>query len=100
MAKKTRAPIQVRDVDGSIRRRAMLIAKRNPSTRGKITAAIALAVDYTEAAERNISAPLNFTDCTPDQLNALIIHGYDHYTRAAALTEYKRRIMAQQEQVK
>lgn len=61
--------------------------------------ALRFAVDFTAAAFKSVSKPIDYTTAPLDLLRDYAIHGYDFTIRAPALAEIERRYKSQLEGV-
>lgn len=73
--------IQLRE-QADERKIAARIAKRHDTD---LSGAIRYALGFTDAAERTAKPNGDMATMTTEELRTLTIHGYDFYTRAAAL---------------
>lgn len=93
MSKKELDPtFHIYDADGKIRSAAARIGKR--SGVGGTTGAIRYAVNFVDAAQKTVSAPIDYASAPLDLLRDYAVHGYDFTIRAPALAEIERRYMS------
>jgi hypothetical protein len=75
--------INIREPKGDTTRATLKrIAKRNGTD---ISGAARIAASFMDAAERTAKPEMDMATMTNDELRTMTIHGYDFYTRAAAL---------------
>lgn len=88
--KSTSKILPIRDADGTLHAQAAQISKwLNGAT--DYSGAVRYSLGFVASYIRTEKAPLNYQDCTLDQLQMLTVHGYDFTIRAAALAEIERR---------
>ena len=88
--KEIKTVIPLRDPDGERRRLALRIQKRN--SLDSLAGAISYALEFTDSAERTELPPLDYQSLDIVNLRTLIVHGYDHTTRGAALAALEQRM--------
>ena len=86
----TKTVIPLRDPGGLRRILALRIQKRN--SLDSIAGAITYALEFTDSAERTELPPLDYQSLDIVNLRTLIVHGYDHTTRGAALAALEQRM--------
>jgi hypothetical protein len=91
MAKKINTNLTIRDPKGIKHAEAAFIS-RALNGKNSYTAGTEYALTFTAAYHRHLSKPIDYAEADTSLLEDYIIHGYDYTIRAAAFTEWKRRI--------
>ena len=89
--KKINPRLSVRDESGELRATFARIGAR-VETGGSIAAGVRYASSLADGFTRQERGPVDWKAEPIESLRTLVVYGYDHYTRAAALAEIERRL--------
>lgn len=79
--------LSVRDEDGELTKVFINIGAKTGAKTHLITNGVRYAAHFTAGALRQEPRPMNWDDCTLDELRTLAVYGYDHLTRAEAVKQ-------------